>query len=142
MSQFERQDFPPLWDPPPRIGYGESRPDLWSIDESLRSDKVDPWVRHFFQSKFAQGMPQLFYDLLPNEQESPMNEVYLNRFLKLFDSIEGSMSREDVRNNYLIEHTLHRALERPEIEEPIKARIRKHLGLKEEAAAVPQENAT
>ena len=51
MSARERSDFPPHWDPPPRIGYGEATPDLWEV-VSLASDvDVTEWVRLLFTDK-------------------------------------------------------------------------------------------
>jgi hypothetical protein len=53
MSQRERGDFPPHWDPPPRIGYGESSPPL--VDVLLELDRAGaaPWVRELFREKLA-----------------------------------------------------------------------------------------
>ena len=141
MSQFDRGDFPSNWDPPPRIGYGENRPSIFTLEESLGIAKVAPWVEQVFQQKVTQAMPQLINGLIPHHEESPMTEDDLVKFHKVFESIEVNMSRNEISNDYEIEYTLHRALDRPEIEEPIKARIRKHLGLKEEVKAAPPEDA-
>jgi hypothetical protein len=59
MSAHERQDFPPHWDPPPRIGYGETEPDLVDVMETLIAIEVKPWVSNLYWEKFQHllGMP-------------------------------------------------------------------------------------
>lgn len=52
-----RDAFPPIWDPPPRLSYGERLPSLESIATALLEQPPEPWVialyldkskRHFF----------------------------------------------------------------------------------------------
>ena len=53
MSAHEPSDFPPHWDPPPRIGYGEHEPDLFDLEllEALVAEETKPWVRAAFIEK-------------------------------------------------------------------------------------------
>ena len=53
MSAHERSDFPPHWDPPPRIAYRERRPDILELQEQLDSSSVAPWVRELYATKFG-----------------------------------------------------------------------------------------
>ena len=53
MSAHERDDFPPHWDPPPRVAYRESRPDITEVQEQLSALAVKPWVRAIFVEKFG-----------------------------------------------------------------------------------------
>lgn len=51
MSQHEPADFPPHWDPPPRIGYTGSAPPLLNIIEQLVADPPADWVRQVYVNK-------------------------------------------------------------------------------------------
>jgi hypothetical protein len=53
MSVHEPGDFPPHWDPPPRVAYREQRPDITEIQEQLSGVEVKPWVRDIFDDKFS-----------------------------------------------------------------------------------------
>jgi hypothetical protein len=51
MSAHERTDFPPVWNPPPRIGYGETAPPIVEVAEQLTQTKSSSWVRELFLEK-------------------------------------------------------------------------------------------
>lgn len=51
MSRFERADFPPIWDPPPRLGYGETAPSIEAIRGGLAGGEGATWVRAIFLGK-------------------------------------------------------------------------------------------
>lgn len=51
MSQHEQSEYPPLWDPPPRVGYRENTPDIRLIREALESQTLAPRVRSVFLAK-------------------------------------------------------------------------------------------
>jgi hypothetical protein len=53
MSAHERSDFPPHWDPPPRVAYRERRPDITEVQEHLDVLAVKPWVREIYVEKFG-----------------------------------------------------------------------------------------
>lgn len=53
MSKYQRSDFPPHWDPPPRMGYGENTPPLLEVLEAVCSNRSRPWVRALFLDKMA-----------------------------------------------------------------------------------------
>lgn len=52
MTRAGRDAFPPHWDPPPRIGYGESIPPLIDVLEALPSAQASPWVVEAYREKF------------------------------------------------------------------------------------------
>jgi hypothetical protein len=52
MSAHDRQDFPPHWDPPPRIGYGETTPELPTVLETLITMETTPWVNDLYWEKY------------------------------------------------------------------------------------------
>jgi hypothetical protein len=51
MSQHEPADFPPHWDPPPRIGYTDPAPPLLNIIEQIVADPPADWVRQVYVNK-------------------------------------------------------------------------------------------
>jgi hypothetical protein len=52
MSAHERCDFPPGWEPPPRISSGETSPHIFDVMDVLLVRDVAPWVRAEFLEKF------------------------------------------------------------------------------------------
>jgi hypothetical protein len=64
MFSHSRSDFPPSWDPPPRIGYGETTPRLIEVMEVLVDRQEAPWVRTVYAEKFDRELGEgysLFY---------------------------------------------------------------------------------
>ena len=52
MSRFAPSDFPPHWDPPPRIGYGDTAPNAETVVEAIRETGAAEWVRDAYLKKF------------------------------------------------------------------------------------------
>jgi hypothetical protein len=53
MSAHERKDFPPHWDPLPRIAYHEKNPDIVAIINQLNPQETKPWAREVYAEKFG-----------------------------------------------------------------------------------------
>ncbi len=51
MSAHAAADFPPQWDPPPRVGYGEKTPRFFDVMEVLMAHNCAPWVRASYVDK-------------------------------------------------------------------------------------------
>lgn len=52
MSRHRREDFPPQWDPPPRIGWDEEEiPTVVNVVEQMLAMKAAPWVREVYLDK-------------------------------------------------------------------------------------------
>jgi hypothetical protein len=51
MSAHAQSDFPPHWDPPPRIGYGEQSPHVLDVLELLLARDRAPWVQALYVDK-------------------------------------------------------------------------------------------
>ncbi|MBN9119558.1 MAG: hypothetical protein J0I06_10440 [Planctomycetes bacterium] len=65
MSAHGRSDFPPGWEPPPRIGYDEKTPHILDVMEVLVTRDVAPWVRTEFVDKLRRQFgepPFIFYN--------------------------------------------------------------------------------
>lgn len=74
MSAHERGDFPPHWDPPPRIGYRETKPDIVDVAAHLDILPVNDWVRQIYADKFNNSLrgetePGIWWELKPDEVE-------------------------------------------------------------------------
>jgi hypothetical protein len=52
MSAHDRSDFPPHWDPPPRVGYGETSPPVLDVLETVVESDVAVWVQKVYQRKY------------------------------------------------------------------------------------------
>lgn len=55
LSSTPRNAFPPHWDPPPRVGYPDERPDLLDVMEVLVDGRGSPWVRQLYVDKLFRG---------------------------------------------------------------------------------------
>lgn len=51
MSRHERTDFPPIWDPPPRLWFPKLKPSMPEVRQQLAKDQSTPWVRAMFLEK-------------------------------------------------------------------------------------------
>ena len=61
MTRHDRADFPPYWDPPPRIGYGEKVPPLLDVLEALCQIDAPAWVQELFYDKLARQLHDYAY---------------------------------------------------------------------------------
>lgn len=52
MSTRERGDFPPHWDPPPRLVFAEQNPPLSAVFAAMRAHPPADWVREVYDQKF------------------------------------------------------------------------------------------
>jgi hypothetical protein len=52
MSARQRSEFPPQWEPPPRVGYGEETPALLDVLEAMTQTPTADWVRQGYLSSF------------------------------------------------------------------------------------------
>lgn len=62
MSRFERSAFPPVWDPPPRLAYGERTPEIPAIQNALVAGAAtSPWVRTLYMEKCWRALGAMGY---------------------------------------------------------------------------------
>jgi hypothetical protein len=75
MSAHEQDDFPPHWDPPPRIAYREDVPDIADVFAHVDVLPVKAWVRQIYREKFGNALRGevsfvgVWNDLQPHEVE-------------------------------------------------------------------------
>jgi hypothetical protein len=53
MATHQRGDFPARWEPPPRVGYGETQPPMLDVMEVVLATNPPAWVRSIFTEKFG-----------------------------------------------------------------------------------------
>jgi hypothetical protein len=56
LSAHSPADFPPHWDPPPRVGYREPSPDIIDVMGVLSARDCAPWVRACYVDKFRRSI--------------------------------------------------------------------------------------
>lgn len=72
MSRFEIDDFPPQWEPPPKLGYGEERPWLGEIREAMWAQRPAPWVGDLYLEKLRTRFMESLYRY---KDDDPLSEV-------------------------------------------------------------------
>lgn len=71
MSELERSDFPPVWDPPPRLGYGERIPRIEVIARLIHEPEVAGWVMAMYLPKVERSLKKRpFYGTYPTFQDA------------------------------------------------------------------------
>ncbi|MBL8877091.1 MAG: hypothetical protein JNM86_14955 [Phycisphaerae bacterium] len=60
MSSRIRADYPPVWDPPPRLLYEETLPTMTSVREGLLKQRAADWVRELFLEKSRTKLARSF----------------------------------------------------------------------------------
>ncbi len=58
MSARGRTDFPPHWDPPPRLGYRYAEPDLAEIRAAMRAQWPAEWVAEIYLAKMRRQLEE------------------------------------------------------------------------------------
>jgi hypothetical protein len=61
MSAHSPADFPPHWDPPPRLGYGETAPDLWDVLDVVVEQSHADWVRLVYVDKLKHTLRERYH---------------------------------------------------------------------------------
>lgn len=111
MSAHEPDDFPPHWDPPPRVAYGESTPNIQDINKHLNDVSVAPWVRDVFVGKLANSLhgrhTSAWVELAPEELEERLQllEHHPDR-VKLVREISEELQVLDFNSDRLPRETL------------------------------------
>ncbi len=100
-------DFPPHWDPPPRIGYGEQQPNLIDAMQGILQHQAPPWLRAVYEEKLDAYLDQLAAWYSQNSLPS-LTDGQLQNLLELVDqtrpeiwqrlpqAIEHELESEDI----------------------------------------------
>ena len=103
MSQRTPDDFPPHWNPPPRLGYGEEQPPYYAVLNAVLRDDVADWVRQLYVDKLVFHSSSMRHPVHVSE----LNDEQLRRYLDLLREIpegpEVAASHEFQVHQYLRE---------------------------------------
>ncbi len=84
MSEHVREEFPPHWEPPPRIGYGERSPKMDDVLLEMTTANVAPWVRTIFIDKMLRQL-EGWEPWSHTAWNSPQRDM--NRYLTLLEKL-------------------------------------------------------
>jgi hypothetical protein len=112
MSRHDRGDFPPHWVPPPRAGYGETKPDALEVMEEILKQDAPSWVQEIFLDPFDASLEAATVGTRMAPAQ-PKDAATLARYQKLLAQIsEGPSLVEKLRSR--IESKLKRDEDLPE----------------------------
>ena len=72
MSANSEDDYPPHWNPPPRLGYREQTPSLEGIRDAMSADWPADWVAAIYLAKIERA---LMIDILPHWHHTSWAEL-------------------------------------------------------------------
>jgi hypothetical protein len=64
MTNHSPSDFPPHWEPPPRVGYGKENPPLLDVMEFILEHPPASWVQTMYVEKFGRYLGDVYGDEL------------------------------------------------------------------------------
>lgn len=108
MSRHAQSEYPPSWDPPPRIGWSEPEvPDVLAVMHYIAGHETAPWVRAIYLDKFDRRwltQAMLFDSARIREVNAILNAVP-----------EAKLLRTDYVNNLLsaAEEPVHTSVTQP-----------------------------
>ncbi|RNC81375.1 MAG: hypothetical protein ED559_06170 [Phycisphaera sp.] len=62
MSGKAKHEYPPHWNPPPRLGYAERLPDLDRVREAMQAERPADWIAEIYVEKIERNLKN---ELLP-----------------------------------------------------------------------------
>src|SRR5262245_32656038 len=125
MSAHEPTDFPPHWEPPPRIGYWETNPPVLDVMEIILVDPPAPWVRDLFFEKFRRFLRSAAYSL-PYIREMEEKRARIARLILQFPERLPDLT------SYGVRETLFLVLEEPSLSPQERERLESMLKEAEE----------
>jgi hypothetical protein len=83
ISRFSREGFPPVWDPPPRVGYGEEMPSPLDVLSETERRQSPAWLRALYVDKLSQNPRRAFENAFRADGEVDSSEF--DRVLSVFE---------------------------------------------------------
>lgn len=87
LVSHERSDFPPHWDPPPRLGYGETHPRAKDVLKALAGAEIRPWVTALFSEKFANETRTTVYEDIYGPFSEHLSDDELDEYLAILEHL-------------------------------------------------------
>lgn len=117
-----RDDLPPVWDPPPRVGYGEDTPPVLDVLDAIEKQGAPAWFREMYLEKIAQDPSEMLRDAMPNQGESNWGE-----FERVLSVLENSFPAESFKRTEEW-FALRRIADDERIDAPLRERLAEYLG--------------
>jgi hypothetical protein len=97
-----QSNFPPHWDPPPRLSYGDTEPKAYQVINGLLDHQAADWMTDIFSKKLQHESESWWMGF--RELEDPSNEP-LSEFVRCLVRIEnGSKIANEIRLDYVEPH--------------------------------------
>ena len=74
-SENPANRFPPHWDPPPRVGYGERKPEPLDVLAGLLANETDSWLIELYSKKLAFRLGLRPPGTMPDEEFEKLVDV-------------------------------------------------------------------
>jgi len=86
MAARKRSDFPPDWDPPPRIGFGDHEPKPIEVLDQLELSGTTGWVRELFLEKLRLQADNRFSQFFGDSfRTADMSDERLGRCVEMLE---------------------------------------------------------
>jgi hypothetical protein len=83
MSAHAQNDFPPQWDPPPRVAYGQKTPPFLDVIEEIANNPPAPWVRSLYLQRFDEYLDAVFGEYPFDPQSAERSPPDLDKIAEL-----------------------------------------------------------
>jgi hypothetical protein len=127
VAKLSRDDFPPVWDPPPRLGYGERSPPILPIIEAIDRHRAAAWFRDLYVRKLSQEPQRLLWDAAPHQQHPDQEELR-----RAIDAIEKHIPAKSLDSELRWE--IEYFADESQIDTGSRKRLREYLGIEGDAA--------
>jgi len=119
-AEFSRNDFPPVWDPPPRLGYGKDRPSPIDVLEAIEKHNGPEWLREIYVGKLAQDPSGMLWRTI--DDASNADPVELER---VFNILEKNVPAKSISVNE--RHDLESMARLEAVDPQLRERLRAYL---------------
>jgi hypothetical protein len=126
-TELTRDDFPPVWDPPPRLGYGEEQPPILDVLAAAQGHGAPKWFREIYVEKLAQDPSRMLWDTIHDENE--LNAAEFERVLSVLENDVPAESFKRTEEWY----ELVSIAEDKRFDIELRERLRKYLGIEDAA---------
>jgi hypothetical protein len=85
LSELDRTELPPIWDPPPRTGYGESQPPVLDVLDEIAQQDGPGWLANTYVEKLSIDPSSRFWSAIPRDETTTADEARFERLLSTFE---------------------------------------------------------
>jgi hypothetical protein len=85
LSALDRTELPPIWDPPPRTGYGESQPPVLDVLDEIAQRDGPGWLANTYVEKLSIDPSSRFWSAIPRDETTTADEARFERLLSTFE---------------------------------------------------------